>query len=205
MNENPNQKIRDEITKLYTDKKRNYEALCVLADIAVKSCFGNRNIPVNGQEIIDNIIEALLTGKRSWDIEKYPDAYEQILYIFKKSELYNLRDKFKRLEKKGVKLEFVSHYDAFYDHEPMDESTKNDFSNNDYLPDINELKVRCDEAMKNCEDDDCGILYWEILTLTERKNINKQLAINLGIKENEVVAIKKRLCNYLEKYEPNQN
>ena len=199
MKQNINQKIRDAISKLYTEKTRNYIALCALADIAFKFSFGNRNISTNGQELIDKIIEDLLTGNRSWDIEKYTDAYSQILYIFKNSELINLSDKFKRKEKKGIKLELISNEDAFYIKEPKDESAINNFTKNNDLPDDNEYKERCEEAMKDCKDEDCVILYLEILKLKETKNINKQLAKNLGLREDEVVAIKKRLCNYLKK------
>jgi hypothetical protein len=202
---NLNQKVSDAITKLYNDKKRNYKELLFLADFAIKGSFGNRNIPENGQDLIDKIIEALLNGKRSWDIVKYPDAFSQILYIFKHSELFNLIDKYKRLEKKGFNLEFSTYDEVYYDNEPDDPMTKYNFSNNDDLPDLNILKERCDGAMKNCKDDDCVILYLEILKLLETKNINKQLAKNLGIKENEVVKIKKRLCNYLRNSVPNQN
>jgi hypothetical protein len=202
---NLNQKIIDAFTKLYNDKNRNYKKLLFLADNALRKFFGNRNISTNGQELIDKIIEDLLTGKRSWDIDKYPEAYDQILYIFEHSERLNLINKHKRLEKAGFKLEINTYDEVYYDNEPDDPLTKDNLLEKDNLQDLNFLKEQCDEAMKKCEDEDCVILYLEILKLTENKNTNKQLAKNLGIKINEVVAIKKRLRNYLDNSIPTKN
>ena len=199
METNLNQKIRDAISIIYSDKKRNYDSLCFLADFAIKSSFGNRNIPENGQDLIDKITEALLTGKRRWNIEKYPDAYSQILFILKNSEIFNMRDKYKRFEKNGLKVEFINNDDMFHENGPKDESAINNFTKNNYFPDKDELKEWCDEAMKKCKDDECGKIYSEILNSRENKNINKQLAKKFGITENEVVTKKKRLCKYLLK------
>ena len=205
MNQNSNQKIRDAISILYTKKDNNYKKLCVSADKAINRCFGNRNIPTNGQDLIDKIIEDLLTGNRSWDIDKYPYAYEKIKYIFKYSVIINLVDKLDRLEKAGFKLEYKTYDEVYYDNEPEDPLTKDIFLEKDDLPDLNILKEQSEEAMKNCKDEDCVILYLEILKLTETKNMNKQLANNLGIKINEVVAIKKRLYKFLDKSIPTKN
>jgi hypothetical protein len=80
------------IEKLYEDNGKLLKELCYKADMIYRIYFPGKDLAMTGVDIVYGIIESMLTGSRSWNLEDYPDAYNQVKYYFS-SEFTNIKSK----------------------------------------------------------------------------------------------------------------
>ena len=80
------------IMKLYTDKEALLKKLYYKNELLYKTYFPKRQLAETSIDIVNGIIESMLTGKRKWDVDERPDAYNQVLYYIR-SEIQNLQSR----------------------------------------------------------------------------------------------------------------
>jgi len=96
MSDKPDQELLFELESLVKDKRK----MSKLVQLADKYSFGLKNKNqckhINGEDIIANIIQKLLTGDRSRNRGKVPDITELIKQLIR-SEVWNIKNKDKRI------------------------------------------------------------------------------------------------------------
>jgi hypothetical protein len=80
------------ISKLFEGDQKLLRRLFGKAETYYLECFKGKVLAVTGVDIVHGLIESMITGRRNWDVEKYPCAYRQLSYYLK-SEILNLKSK----------------------------------------------------------------------------------------------------------------
>ena len=200
-------------------KKKKYEAIGDLYDspriqklyVIVQELININHLNdginnITGIDIVNDIACKLLEGKRKWDVEKYPDAFEQILYIAKHSELKNYNKKTKNFKRAGT-FDNDDNEDESQDSKtPLIESIS--FKQyNDEQKEIDEKNELYDKTLIiNKEISKMSTKDQEIFEDFKQDKSYKEIAEHNNISEDKVKNWKKRVdrrlinCKELKKY-----
>lgn len=80
------------IIKLYCNNEELLKKLYYKNELLYMTYFPKRQLAETSIDIVNGIIESMLTGRRKWDVDERPDAYNQVLYYIR-SEIQNLQSK----------------------------------------------------------------------------------------------------------------
>jgi RNA polymerase sigma factor (sigma-70 family) len=178
------------IQNLFENELRKCKKLYEYADKTLKLFSKGKVMCKTGADIVNDIVEKLITGKRSWDLVEYPDAYIQIKYLVKSETSNYLQKEFR----------MVNINDFGNDYNDGDESFNyNNIAELNYTEILSreensELINIFNEEMANC-DDDCQLVYLGIKTGQQ----NQEIAKDLGLSVSDVENIKKRIRRKLNK------
>ena len=187
--ENYDKKIKL-IQNLFENEFEKTKRLYEFADKTLKLFSGGKITCRTGADIINDIVEKLINGDRSWKLDEYPDAYMQIKYLIK-SETSNFVLKEQRMIN-------VNDFDNVYDngYESISYNNIAELSLSEILlrEENSELiKIFDNEITKI--DDDCILVYLGI----KNGQQNQEIAKDLGLSVNDVENIKKRIRRILNK------
>jgi hypothetical protein len=178
------------IQNLFENEFEKTKKLYEYADKTLKLFSSGKSTCRTGADIINDIVEKLINGNRSWNINEYPDAYMQIKYLVK-SETSNFMLK---------EFRMINVND--FENEDNEESDSINYNNIADLK-LSEILLREEntELIKIFDneiskfDDDINLVYLGI----KNGQQNQEIAKDLGLSVNDVENIKKRIRRILNK------
>jgi RNA polymerase sigma factor (sigma-70 family) len=188
INEEENEKKIKVFQNAFNDPSKPYEAWLEHADRLIKiKLNGRASQPYKAEDIINEIIEKVIDGKRSWDMDRVPDInkfmFMQILSV--------VDNKYKK-EKNLISSEvYNSEDESFY--------YRDDYTS---ILNLDEIYKRQDimEAFSRCyneleTDTEMGLVF---LAWKEGKE-SKEIAEEFGLTVKQVEAIKQKIRRKLKK------
>ncbi len=171
------------IRKLYEVNGKLLKDLCVRADASYRDYFPRKDLAETGIDLVQGIICAMLMGDRSWDVEKYPDAYNQVLYYLR-SELTNLKSK----ELKMINSLDITSQEVL-DTELINNVTKVFPDENLEQKEIKEMYKKCLKYIK----EKGSVLQATVFEGMYYRKTNKELALENSVKVKEIENAKKQI------------
>lgn len=141
----------------------------------------------DANDVLQDVIEKIITGKRSWNKKKIPNIVEFILMVI----VSHVRNEWK---KKEICEECVEDFDNV---QQLKENNLAELTRETARQDVeNELFSRqyediCNECLANFEDDE--IVYFVLELMLDGIKSNKEIAAELKISVNEVSNAKRRI------------
>jgi RNA polymerase sigma factor (sigma-70 family) len=163
--------------------------MLVYADKLIKIFLnGKSKIKVEAGDIVHSVIMKLLTGKRKWDFEKYPD-FNVYMYMLIKSEICNVTC----YERKFVDIKDYGECDENIFEEFIDRNKNLTLDEILSDKDAEELKERCLKMLSG--DEDAAIVFLECIEGGNNKEIANRLGVKILFVENAKKRIRRKLNN----------
>ena len=181
MEEN-NKKIQA-IEKLYEENGKLLMDLCYKADIYYRNYFPTKDLAETGMDIVHEIVAAMILGDRKWDVDKYQDAYNQVIY-YMKSEIRNLQSReMKLLDSVDINSEEIN------DIMLTNKKTK-------ILPDENLEQREIKDMFKKCIEHIRGLgiqLHSDVFEGMYYGKTSKELAAENRLEVSEIENVKRKI------------
>ena len=172
----------------FSDPAKPYEGWLAQADRLIKiKLNGRASQPYKAEDIVYEIIEKVINGKRTWDMDRVPDI-NKFMYVQIRSVVDNKFNKEKKLVSSDA---YNRENDSFY--------TINNIPNNLELEeiykqqDIMEAFARCYNEIE--KDTEMGV----VLLSWVKENESQEIAEEFGLTVKEVEAIKQKIRRRLKK------
>ena len=188
------------LEELYLNGRAKLLVLYRIAKIYYCSRIGDREFGENWEDVVDGIVEKLLTGSREWDVDEVPDAFVKVK-SFIRSEVSNLiarnTDKFGEcLFEKGADCDGVADELSGFDVEFGSDGKLRVFHDERVF--VNECVI---EDLKFVLRMYGGKNDYDVFERWCADVKNKDIARELGIKVSEVSNAKKRTLRTVKSLE----
>ena len=187
------------LEELYKNGRAKLLMLYKIAAVYYNCKIGGKEFGENHEDVVDGIVEKLLSGKRAWDVKEQPDAFKAVKsYI--RSEVSNLLNK------------YTDKYDECIfdrDKDCDDIASENSGFDVEFGSD-GKLRVYYDEKvfLNECRIDDAKQVLmmegkemeFDVFVRWCEDMKNKDIARELGVKVKEVSNAKKRVQRAIMNY-----